>query len=153
MDERVEQLDALSRVPLSGQAEADGSVPACFHSILTPEPIDPREAHDAPEFFHDLNLDQIVQAITAGWRDYNLAPFFHAPLDNLDTIAYRQEVMQDLEEKGPLQVVREFSHAMRRMRVHLPQPKERYYKYDKERRFLSAARTYCRGVKDLAEGL
>ena len=153
MDERVEQLDALSRVPLSGQAEADGSVPACFHSILTPEPIDPREAHDAPEFFHDLNLDQIVQAITAGWRDYNLAPFFHAPLDNLDTIAYRQEVMQDLEGKGLLQVVREFSQAMHWMRVRLPQPTEHYYKYDKERRFLTAARIYCQGVRDLAEGL
>ncbi len=124
-----------------------------FHSILFRQPHDQREPQGEPDFFHDLNLDQIVRAVTAAWRDYDLAPFFHAPLHDLDAIAYRQEVMQDLEERGLMQVVQAFSEAMRRMRARLPRPAERYYKYEKERHFLAAARIYCQGVRDLAEGL
>ena len=124
-----------------------------FHSILFRQPDDQREPQGEPDFFHDLNLDQIVRAVTAAWRDYDPAPFFHAPLHDLDAIAYRQEVMQDLEERGLMQVVQAFSEAMRRMRARLPRPAERYYKYEKERHFLAAARIYCQGVRDLAEGL
>ncbi len=126
-----------------------------FHSILFTARDDParRETRDAPVYFRDLNLDQIVEAITAGGREYDLAPFFHTPLRDLDDIAYRQEIMQDLEDRTLIQVVRSFSQRMRTMRGYLPQEKERYYKYEKERRFLGAVEIYCQAVDRLAREL
>jgi hypothetical protein len=69
-----------------------------FQSILSGEPDDGLEGKGAqvPGFFGDLNLDRVVDAITADWKDYNLKPFYHARLSDLDGIAYRQEIFQDL---------------------------------------------------------
>jgi hypothetical protein len=52
---------------------------------------------DTPSFFHDLNLDQIFQSVTAGRDEYNLKPFFSMPLNDVDAITYRHEIMQDLD--------------------------------------------------------
>ena len=126
-----------------------------FYSILFREPgAHPRrEAREAPVFFRDLNLDQIVQATTVAWQDYDLAPFFYTPLNDLDTVAYRQEIFHDLEETVLLPSVRSFSEQMRAMRRHLGTAKERYYKQDKERWFLGAVDIYCEAVERLSEDL
>ncbi|GMQ77002.1 MAG: DNA mismatch repair protein MutS [Gammaproteobacteria bacterium] len=112
-----------------------------------------RETSEAPAFFHDLNLDQTVEAITAGRQDYDLAPFFHTHLTNLDAIAYRQEVMQDLEDEILMQTIRSFSQQMRAMREHLPQANKVYYKCQKERWFLEAVEIYYEAVERLAQDL
>jgi hypothetical protein len=131
------------------------TVPMRFHSILFAGPYDPagQETGEAPVFFHDLNLDQIVEAITAGCRDYDLAPFFHTRLNDLDAIAYRQEITQDLEDKILMQAVKSFCQRMHAMRAHLPQAKQHYYKYHKERLFLGAVGIYCEAVEGLARDL
>lgn len=126
-----------------------------FYSILFREPgvHDRREAREAPVFFRDLNLDQVVQAITAAWQDYDLVPFFYAPVNDLEAIAYRQEIFHDLEETTLMPSVRSFSERMRVMRQHLVPAKERYYKQEKERWFLGAVDIYCEAVERLSEDL
>ncbi len=49
-----------------------------FHSILFEESADRngRETVEAPAFFGDLNLDRIVDAITAGGRNTISSRFF-----------------------------------------------------------------------------
>jgi len=141
--------------PLHNPSCQSGTGPMRFHSILFVGPRDParQETAEAPDFFRDLNLDQIVKAITAGWQDYDLAPFFHTRPKGLDAIAYRQGIMQDLEDKILMGAIKLFSQRMRAMRVHLPQAEQHYYKYHKERLFLGAVGIYCEAVEGLAQNL
>lgn len=131
---------------------ADAAEPTRYRSILFLRPGDSADAAGrlAPEFFHDLNLDQIVKAVTTGRQEYDLAAFFHARLGDLDAIVYRQEVMRDLESPALRQVVNTFAEAMRNMRKRLVQAGKLYYKYEKERWFLGAVAMYCDAVELLA---
>jgi len=148
---RLSDVDELSRnVPCQPGAGA-----ADFDSILFPGLDAPtgQFTPETPPFFHNLNLDQIVQAVTADWKDYDLVPFFHTRLTDLDAIAYRQEVMQDLEDANLMRVVSSFSQVMRTMREHLPKDKQFYYRYQKERWFLGAVEIYCEAVERLCRDL
>jgi DNA mismatch repair protein MutS len=127
-----------------------------FHSILFdgPEDSTKRETLEAPGFFGDLNLDQIIDTITVDWRDYNLAPFFYTPLNKPDAISYRQEVMQDLEDKTLMQAIKSFSRQMRAMRERLNQAKDvSYYKHAMERVFVGAVEVYSEAVERLSRDL
>jgi DNA mismatch repair protein MutS len=124
-------------------------------SILfaTPDERVAAQQVDAPSFFVDLNLDQIVDAVTAGWADYNLKPFFHVPLNRIDAIRYRHEVFQDLESPKLFEHVRSFAQRMREVREHLAQANKLYYQYQKEAWFLYAVEIYCDAIKRFAADL
>jgi DNA mismatch repair protein MutS len=134
--------------------EPDSGQPR-FHSILFHGPGDPTRpaSRNAPVYFHDLNLDQIVDAITAAWKDYDLAPFFYTPLNDLDSVAYRQEIMQDFESDVLMQAVKSFSGKIRSMRGRLDQIEKLYYKYAMERWFLGAVEIYCEAIEVLSRDL
>jgi hypothetical protein len=82
-----------------------------FESILFAKPGDciNQETTETPDFFRDLNLDQIVEGITLGKAGYDLKRFFYTPLRDIDAIAYRYEVFHDLEAAGLLESVRSFA--------------------------------------------
>ena len=124
---------------------------ARFHSILFEDTVagNDGETGEWPEYFRDLNLDQIVETVTAGRDEYNLKPFFCHRLTELSAITYRQEVMRDLEEEALFQCIKSFADRMRTMRVHLTAAKERYYKYEREAWFLEAVDVYGMAVESL----
>jgi hypothetical protein len=122
-------------------------------SILFARPDDRMEAQDAPAFFIDLNLDQIVSAVADGWADYNLKPFFHAPLNDVDAVHYRHEVFQELENPALFEHVRSFAECMREVRARLAQADKLHYQYQKEAWFLYAVEIYCDGIKRFAADL
>ena len=126
-----------------------------FHSILFECTEDGGEniALAAPDFFVDLNLDQIVDAITASKAEYNLKPFFFTSLHQVDGVRYRQEIFRDLENETLFERVKSFAQKMRTMREHLAQADKLHYKYQKERWFVDAAEIYCDAVHDLVQDL
>ena len=105
-----------------------------FYSILFEknEDIIKKETPEEPDFFIDLNLDQIVNTTTAYYEEYSLKPFFYNILNNIDIIKYRQEVSQDLENKILLENIKSFAQKMSEMHRYLAFADKLYYKYHKE---------------------
>lgn len=123
-----------------------------FSSILFEGSDDNRndETTETPTCFGDLNLDQLIDTITADWKDYELLPFYYTPLNDLDAIEYRQQVMRDLGDAGLMQAVKTFSRQMRAMRDCLDRAKKRDSKQATERWFLDAVEIYCEAVEHLS---
>ncbi len=133
--------------------ESDG--PATFRSILFGDDADAAGAVTLapPEYFRDLNLDQIVESITVSCDEYDLKAFFHAPVATIDTIHYRQAVFRDLEAASLFDQVQSFAAAMRQMRSCITNAEKFYYRYQKNALFLCAAEVYCAAVSRLTDDL
>lgn len=102
-----------------------------------------------PDFFVDLNLDQLVAHAIAKREEYDLKPYFHAPLQSLDDIAYRHETFLDLESTLLAQALEQFAEAMRRMRAHAEQMAKLYHPLQKQRWFVETTDIYCGAVLEL----
>jgi hypothetical protein len=126
-----------------------------FHSILfrRPASITQKETIEEPNFFPDLNLDQVIDSMTGGRQEYNLKPFFHTPLRDIDDILYRHEVMQDLENGNLLENIKSFASKMILARRYLALVKKLDFNYHKKGWFLEAAEVYCEAVTGLAHDL
>ncbi len=125
------------------------------HSMLYPEAASAavRETPEAPSFFADLNLDQVVNAITAGKQEYDLKPIFFTLLHDADTIRYRHEVMQDVEDESLMQSIKAFAQRMIVMRRYLGLLEKLEFRNHREGWFLEAALVYCEAVTCLAHDL
>jgi len=153
-----EHVAADSQAATGGQSVGTSSFTAVtvrFESILCEQPdSDPGEGElREPDFFADLNLDQVLAALTAGREEYDLAPFFYLPIYEAGAVAYRHEVLQDLESGNVAESVGRFAEAMRQMRKHLVQAGKLHYQLQKQAWFLDAADVYCQAVRRLAQDL
>jgi DNA mismatch repair ATPase MutS len=150
----TETLGRSNRKPKDrGQCALQATVStAGFQSILFADGQDRLDAGSqvAPDYFSDLNLDQIVDSIVAGREEYDLKSFFHLPLTSIDEIHYRQAVFHDLEVSSLFESIQSFSGAMREMRSCIAQSEKFYYKYQKHALFLNAVEIYYSAVSCLA---
>jgi len=126
-----------------------------FHSILREKKTNrtDEETTDPPEFFSDLNLDQIVNAIIKGREEYDLKTFFYSLPADIDTIRYRQAIMREMENESLFACIKTFTRKMHEVREHAKMVGKLYYKYHKEGWFLDGAHIYCTAVDDLARDL
>ena len=118
---------------------------ATFKSVLYPEGT-VEEPEEAPGFFRDLNLDQVVENLVAGREEYNLAPFFSQPLRSVGEIRFRQEVFRDLEKPPVAEAVKEFAAQMQTVRSCLQMAQKVYHPLQKQAWFLEAVVAYCDAV-------
>ena len=119
--------------------DASASAAGAFRSILFPNGDAVPDSVPQPDCFPDLNLDQVVAAIVAGRDEYELTPFFHLPLSDVETVCYRQQVFQDFEAEEVTAAVRAFAEEMRRTRSYLTLAHKQHYKPEKQRWFLDQA--------------
>jgi DNA mismatch repair protein MutS len=128
-----------------------------FYSILYKknENIEGRTGSKAamPSFFTDLNLDQIIDAITYGKEEYDLKPFFYTHPHDKDEIMYRQEIMKDIENAVLFSYLQSFAENMLAIRQQLVEVKNADYKYEKERLFLDAVEFYGEAIHSLSNNL
>lgn len=126
-----------------------------FQSILFQNSVDrqKQEALEEPACFGDLNLDQVIDTLTAGKQEYHLKPFFSIPLHDVDAILYRHEIMRDLEHAPLMEALQMFAKNMRIMRANLAQAEKLYYRIQKEAWFLDAVERYCAALENLAQKL
>ena len=125
---------------------------ARFQSILFEQPARSAgvDGLQEPDFFADLNLDQVLESMTVGRKRYDLKPFFYAPLHDVAAVRYRHEVLRDLEKPVVLESVTRFAETMRRMREHLAEAEKLHYPLQKQAWFLDAVEIYCEAVCSLA---
>ncbi|HZZ60614.1 MAG TPA: DNA mismatch repair protein MutS [Roseiarcus sp.] len=132
-----------------------GASRAAFRSVLDPpsEREEPGGPSEAPAFFRDLNLDQIVAAIVTGKQEYNLAPFFHRALKTVEAVEYRQAVMRDLEDQSRFDAINEFASGQRVVRDHVAQVTKLHDRHQKLAWSRDAIELYCQSVERLLAAL
>ena len=114
--------------------------------------IEPETA-ESPPFFTDLNLDQVIEALTVHKQEYNLKPFFYTPLHDAETIRYRHEVMQDMEDATLTADIKAFGEKMATVRRYLALVEKLDFDYHQQGWFLEAALVYGDAVANLAHNL
>ncbi len=146
------QVDDRVRYPATqGTARAD-ALP--FGSILfAPDEIPATLVPGEPEFFRDLNLDQVVAAVTSGRDHYDLGPLFYTLPASPATVAYRHEILRDLERTEVRGAVSAFADGMRLVRSHLARAAKLHYRLQERRWFLQAVSAYCDAVERLRRDL
>jgi len=126
-----------------------------YHSILF-DTIDndiSGKVDTMPEFFTDLNLDQIIQEILVGREEYNLEVLFYSGLKDFSAINYRLEVMKELESTEIFDSIVSFSAKMKRIREYVSFSHEIHNPYQREKWLLDAAYLYCNSILNLHESL
>lgn len=123
-------------------------------SILYPPSLEPPvHLEQPPACFRDLNLDQVVDWVTAGKQEYNLKPFYYTAVQDEETIQYRQEIVRDLLDETTLRKMQVFAGQMVILRRYRRRADEIHHQNHREGWLLETALVYVRAVSQLAEDL
>ncbi|MBP2527293.1 DNA mismatch repair protein MutS [Rhodococcus sp. PvP104] len=127
---------------------------AGFRSILFENAATgpPLEANP-PEFFGDLNLEQVVTSIVADHDEYHLERFFYTALTDTAAITYRHEIFRDVQMEEVRSAVDEFAAGMHEMRTHLARARKRHYPREQQAWFLTAVRVFTEATTHLSDNL
>ncbi|MFZ6020940.1 MAG: DNA mismatch repair protein MutS, partial [Chloroflexota bacterium] len=106
-----------------------------------------------PAYFNDLNLNQVVDWLTASKQEYNLKPYYYTAVQDEETIQFRQEIVRDLLEETTLTRLQTFAAQMVILRRYRKLIGELVHQNHREGWFLEAVLVYVRAVIQLAQDL
>ena len=137
-------------------ASQSAGPPRPFTSLLSEEAnaVLPGQDTAGHTFVSDLNLDQIIKAVTADREERELITgLLSMRVRDIGTLRYRHEVFRDLEDPGLFDAAGQFVDRMRQVRTHLEALGKMQSAEQREGWFLDAAALYCEAVRSLAAGL
>lgn len=122
-----------------------------FQSILSNNPhIFPEpEAIKMPDFFTDLNLDQIIGKILEKKEEYRLESFFYTGLTDSCTINYRLQIMRDLEYPELFKSLQNFSRGMKKVREYIGFSQNIHNTLQIKKWHLDSVNMYCKATLEL----
>ena len=107
----------------------------------------------APDYFHDLHLDQVIDALVANRPEHELRPYFWLPLTSADAVQFRQQAMKELDNNTWRQWADDFAEAMADVRLRLKNAEQLHVALEKQRWFLAAASAYATAIESLTSRL
>lgn len=138
-----------------GSPDRGAAVQPRFRSILySPDGADPPPTRSrAPDYFSDLRLDAVVDAVTANHVEQEIAPYFWTPVADVAGVEYRQEVFGDLEQAVVRDSLVTFTKGMASVRACLGREAKSRHRWERARWRLDGASLYIRSVSGLASTL
>ena len=87
-----------------------------YSGLLECEFTENQESPGMPEFFIDLNLNQIVRELQGNVDDYDIRKMYYRLPKNWETVQYRQEIYREIKGKRLEKAMDLFSQKMRETR-------------------------------------
>ncbi len=140
----------MSRDASHGERQVDVTAPSVLQQ---PGATRLTASEPAPACLADLNLDQVIAAITKGRDVPALRAVFHAPLDDPSDVAYRQEVFRDLSDDALRAHVEAFARSMRDYRAHARRAERIRNPLRRQRLRLDGASMYCAALTAITDVL
>lgn len=125
-----------------------------FASILFPPDVagDPL-AEAEPDYFPDLNLDQLVVQMCRDRSLERLQPLFWTRLRSVEAVRYRQAAIAEMEEPEVAALIARFVDRFGRATQQLGLRRQVRYVWQQRRCLLDAADEYCQAVAGLSSDL
>lgn len=126
-----------------------------FISILYESEPPPKEyiRNLEPDYFLDLNLDQVVNSIMSERSHYNLQPYYYILPDRKETIIYRQDVLKDFSNESLLTSIINFSYHMRNALEYKEYSNMCEHPKQKQRWHVDFVTAYCAALRTLNDCL
>jgi len=128
-----------------------------FYSILFPyketENWQAYKNANMPDYFEDLNIDQVVGNILKGKEKYKLNAHYCCTLTDAYVINYRLDIMKDLENKDLFAAMQKFAENMSNVWEYMGQCKHATAKAQKEKWHMDSAELYVNTLLYLCEVL
>ena len=128
-----------------------------FNSILFPD-SSKNISTEIPACFKDLNLDQVFTPIINIENEYDLTPYFYTPIQDVNTVLYRQEVQKDLDNKEIFELYDNFSRNIFKISKDMKSYAEEYKNNNKDYssliskgHMLNYAQQYVTEIENLLE--
>ncbi len=102
-----------------------------------------------PEFFLDLNLNQIVRELQDKAKEYDIRSMYYRFPRDYETVCYRQEIYREIRGKKLEGMFLAFAKKMREVRRYMELHGEIEFRYRYQTYFFNAVNCFIEGVEEL----